>query len=60
MKMVTKEEFGQLIAEFESLRDLTIEEIIKIKTDLEKISEELLDLKKELEASGKISPKRIG
>ena len=58
--MVTKEEFGQLISEFESLRDLTIEEITKIKSDLEKITDELQDLKNELAAAGKISSKRIG
>lgn len=58
--MVTKEEFGQLISEFESLRDLTIEEITKIKSDLEKLTDEIQDLKNELAASGKISSKRIG
>jgi len=59
--MVTKEEFGQLISEFESLREMTIEELTKIKTDLETIKEEFEDLKKELEGSTKISlKKRIG
>ena len=59
--MVTKEEFGQLISEFESLRDMTMEELIKIKTDLESIKEDFEDLKRELEGSAKISlKKRIG
>jgi hypothetical protein len=59
--MVTKEEFGQLISEFESLRDMTMEEISKIKTDLANIKEDFEDLKRELEGNAKISfKKRIG
>jgi len=59
--MVTKEEFGQLISEFESLRDMTMEEISKIKTDLANIKEDFEDLKREIESSAKISiKKRIG
>lgn len=59
--MVTKEEFGQLISEFESLREMTIEELSKIKTDLEIIKEDFEDLKRELESSAKISfKKKIG
>lgn len=56
--MVTKEEFGQLISEFESLRDMVIEEMTKIKTELETVKEEFEDLKRELENSAKISIKR--
>lgn len=56
--MVTKEEFGQLISEFESLRDMTMEEISKIKTDLANIKEDFEDLKREIEGNSKISLKR--
>ncbi len=52
--MTIKEEFGQLVSEFESLRDMAIEEIIKIKSDIENINEDLNDLKKELAYSKKI------
>mgnify|MGYP002067486137 CR=1 FL=1 len=59
--MVTKEEFGHLVSEFESLRDMVIEEITKIKTELETVKEDFEDLKRELESSAKISiKKRIG
>ena len=59
--MVTKEEFGQLVSEFESLRDMTIEELTKIKTELESVKEDFEDLKREIEGSAKISlKKRIG
>ena len=53
--MVTKEEFEHFISEFESLRDLMLEEITKIKTEVESIREEFSDLKKELSSSGKFS-----
>ena len=56
--MVTKEEFGQLISEFESLRDMVMEELTKIKTEVETIKEDFEDLRKELEGSAKISLKR--
>ena len=60
--MVTKDEFGQLISEFESFRDTIIDEITKIKTEQEKLKEEFDDLKKGLKVSAKISlsKKRIG
>ncbi|MBW2965499.1 hypothetical protein KY342_00175 [Candidatus Woesearchaeota archaeon] len=45
--MVTKEEFGQFIAEFESFRDMFIEEITKLKTEMENIKEMLNDVIKE-------------
>jgi len=56
--MVTKEEFGQLISEFESLRDMALEELTKIKTEVESLKEDFEELKKELEGSAKISLKR--
>ena len=61
MKMVTNEEFGQLISEFESLRDMVMEEFSKVKNDLEMIREDLNELNSELAGSSKIiSKKRLG
>lgn len=45
--MVTKEEFGQLIAEFESFRDMTFEEMEKLKFDIEKLKDSIGDILKE-------------
>ncbi len=45
--MVTKEEFGQFIAEVESFRDMMIEEIAKLKTEIEDIRETVNDIAKE-------------
>lgn len=59
--MVTKEEFGQLIAEFESFRDMLLEETEKIKTDIERLKDDFDELKKDLMESSKvISKKRLG
>lgn len=59
--MVTNEEFGQFVSEFESLRDLVMEEFSKVKNELEIIREDLNDLKSELMESSKIiSKKRLG
>jgi len=59
--MVTKDEFGQLIAEFESFRDLISEEIGKLMSDLERIKDDVDDLKKDISESGKlVSNKKIG
>jgi archaellum component FlaC len=59
--MVTNEEFGQLVSEFESLRDLIMDEFGKIKTEIENLSEDLNELKSELMESSKIiSKKRLG
>jgi len=55
--MVTKEEFGQIIAEFESFRDMMLEELTKMKTEIEGIKETLNDLIKETKANVN---KRIG
>lgn len=49
--MVTKEEFGQLIAEFESFRDLTLEEISKIDSEIESLKEMVSDIVKETKIS---------
>ena len=45
--MVTKEEFGQFIAEVESFRDMFIEELTKLKTDIENIKDMLSDVVRE-------------
>ena len=59
--MVTNEEFGQLISEFESLRDMVMEEFSKVKNELELIKEDLNELNSELTTSSKIiSKKKIG
>jgi hypothetical protein len=59
--MVTNEEFGQLVSEFESLRDLVMEEFSKVRNELEIIKEDLNELKSELMESSKIiSKKRLG
>ncbi|MBW2982624.1 hypothetical protein KY343_07100 [Candidatus Woesearchaeota archaeon] len=49
--MVTKEEFGQFIAEFESFRDMMIEELSKLKTEIEDIKETLNEVIKETKVS---------
>jgi hypothetical protein len=56
--MVTKEEFGQLISEFESFRDTVIDELGKLKTEIENITDDLDDLKKDLVGSGKVINKK--
>ncbi len=53
--MVTQEELGQVISEFESLRDMMIEEISKLSHNLELLREEVNEMKAEL----KIGSKRI-
>ena len=45
--MVTKEEFGQIIAEFEELRDMTMEEFSKLRTDIETMKETVDDIIRE-------------
>ena len=59
--MVTNEEFGQFVSEFESFRDMVMEEFSKVKNDLEIIREDLNELNSELMGSSKIiSKKRLG
>ena len=55
--MVTKEEFGQFIAEVESFRDMFMEELTKLKTELEGIKDILNDLVRETKVN---VSKRIG
>ena len=60
MFMVTKEEFGQMIAEFESFREMISDEMEKLKTELENLQEDFIELKNDLIGSGKaISKKRL-
>ncbi|MBW2993208.1 hypothetical protein KY317_01385 [Candidatus Woesearchaeota archaeon] len=59
--MVSDTEFGHLVSEFESLKDIFIDELSRLKTEMETIKEDLLDLKKELNNSGGITiKKRLG
>ena len=55
--MVTKEEFGQFIAEFESFRDMFMEEISKLKSEIEDVKDTLNDIIRETKVS---VSKRIG
>ena len=45
--MVTKEEFGQFIAEMESFRDIVMEELTNLRTELEKLQETVNDIARE-------------
>ena len=45
--MVTKEEFGQFISEVESFRDLFMEELTKLKTEIENMKDTLNEVVKE-------------
>ena len=55
--MVTKEEFGQFISEVESFRDMFMEELTKLKTDIENIKDTLNEIIKETKVN---VSKRIG
>ncbi len=55
--MANEEEIGYLISEFESLRDMVIDEITKIKTDLENLQQDLEDFRKDI---GGIKKRRLG
>ena len=45
--MVTKEEFGQFVAEIESFRDMFMEELTKLKTEIEDIKDTLNEIIRE-------------
>ena len=45
--MVTKEEFGQFIAEVESFRDLILEELTKLKTEIEYLKDDVDEIAKQ-------------
>ena len=53
--MVTKDEFGQLVADFEAFRDLMMEEVGKLTNRIEEIEEDIKDMKSNL----KINPKKL-
>ena len=42
--MVTQDEFGSLIAEYEGFRDSILDAMVELRTDLEKLREEIEDL----------------
>ena len=54
--MVTKEEFGQVIEEFEEFRDLVLEDLNKIKSNIEELKENLGEIKSELKISSRKLP----
>ena len=43
--MVTSEEFGSLIAEYEGFRDTILDAMSQLRTELEKLREEIEDLR---------------
>ena len=45
--MVTKEEFGQFIAEVESFRDIILEELGKLKTEMENLRDSVEEIAKQ-------------
>lgn len=51
--MVSEEEFGQIVSEFESFRDLILEQMTKLMNRLEEIEEEIKDLKTDLKIPSK-------
>lgn len=46
--MVSFDEFGQLVSEFESFRDFVLDELKKISSRFERLEDDFQDLKKEL------------
>lgn len=44
--MVSNEEFGSLIAEYEGFRDILMDEIVKLREEIENIKEDLKELRK--------------
>jgi uncharacterized coiled-coil DUF342 family protein len=55
--MKKEEELGYLVSEFESLRDMVIEEITKIKTELENLQQDFEELRRDM---GGIKKRRLG
>jgi BMFP domain-containing protein YqiC len=49
--MVTREEFEQFIAEVESFRDMFMEELARMRAEIEKLNETVNDLIKETKAN---------
>ena len=46
--MVTQEEFGSLIAEYEGFRDTILDVMTQLRTEMEKLKEEIEDLKDQI------------
>ena len=46
--MVTQEEFGSLIAEYEGFRDTILDSMSQLRQDLEKIKEDIEDLRDQI------------
>ncbi|MFC1801085.1 hypothetical protein ACFLZB_01360 [Nanoarchaeota archaeon] len=61
--MVTSEEFGSLIAEYEGFRDTIFDAMAQLRTDLERLREEIDDLRdqiKENQSNIDSNQKRLG
>jgi archaellum component FlaC len=50
--MVTNEEFGSLIAEYEGFRDTILDEMANLREEIENIKEEIKDLHRTLKSDG--------
>lgn len=48
--MVTKDEFGSLIAEYEGFRDTIFDEIAKLREEIENIKEDIKDIKNTIDS----------
>lgn len=46
--MVTEEQFGSLIAEYEGFRDTLLDAMSQLRSDLEKIKEDIEDLRDQI------------
>ena len=55
--MVTKEEFGSLIAEYEGFRDMILDEIASLREDMENLKEDMKDIKNAIENSSAFAEK---
>ena len=51
MLMVSDEEFGSLLAEYEGFRDMIMDEIAKLREEIENIKEDMKEFKRTLEES---------
>ncbi|HLC74234.1 MAG TPA: hypothetical protein VJH88_00080 [Candidatus Nanoarchaeia archaeon] len=47
--MVSDEEFGSLLAEYEGFRDTLMDEIAKLREEIETIKEDLKDIRKSMD-----------
>ena len=56
--MVTEEEFGSLVAEYEGFRDVMLDELTKLRSEIENINEDIKEIKKALESGSDSSDGR--